>query len=85
MTIAVGSSPTLPDLPSLSHWTLGRQVEPIHCGSKYALCPPTGWGISSRTRSGSIVAAATHGLVAIVPATSAIKSLRSEVTSFDIT
>ena len=84
-SIAACSSPTLPDVPSLALWTLGRKVDPICCGSEYALCPPTGWGISSRTRSGSIVAAATHGLVATVPVTSAIKSLFSEVTSFAIT
>ena len=74
-SIAACSSPTLPDVPSLALWALGKQIDPTRCGSKYALCPPTHWGISTRTRSGSIVAAATHGLVAAVPATSAINLL----------
>ena len=84
-SIAACSSLTLPDVPSLALRTLGRQIDPTRCGSKYTLCPPTHWGISTRTRSGSSVTAATHGLVAAIPTTSAIKSLRSEVTSFAVT
>ena len=74
-SIAACSSPTLPDVPSLALWLLGRQVDPIRCGSEYTLCPPTGWGIFTKTCSGSIVAVATHGLVVTVSATSVIKSL----------
>ena len=33
ISIAACSSPTLPDVPSLVLWTLGRQVDPIRCGS----------------------------------------------------
>ena len=80
--VAACSSLTLTDVPSLVLWILRRQADPIHYWSKYALCPPTGWGISTRTCSGLVVATATNGLVTIIPVTSPINSLHLEVMSF---